>query len=102
MMKNKFSLFNKLPNIMLLVVTDIIILFVTSFLLVLIRFDFGNIADIYLLNSYKYIFVDSLILILIFSIYKLYTSIWKYASVPELLRIIFGSVFTETIFLYMF
>ena len=33
---------------MLLVVIDIIILFVTSFLSVLIRFDFGNIPDIYL------------------------------------------------------
>lgn len=100
-MKNVGLFRKKLPNILLLIVTDIIILGITSLLAIWLRFDFGDIPDLYLLNSYKYLYIDAFIMIVMFFIFKLYTSIWSYASVPELLSVIVGSTFTEVVcFIY--
>ena len=94
---------SKLPNIILFVLLDFITLVITSLLAIYLRFDFGVVPQNYLVNSYKYIICDVFIMYIIFSISRLYTSVWKYASIPELMNIIVGSIIFEMIsFLYKY
>ena len=93
----------KIPNIILFVVADILILAGTSYLALWLRFDFGNIPEMYSTNAVQYFFIDAIILFLTFLCFKLYTSVWKYASVIELLDIIFASSISEILmFFYKF
>ena len=87
---------NKLPNILLFVFIDLVFLFLTSFIAVWARHDFGMIPEPYLTNSYQYLIIDFILLFILFSIFKLYTSVWKYASVTELCDIILACCIYET------
>ena len=99
--KNLFR--EKLPNIILFVLIDLLVLLCVSTLSIWIRFDFGNVPEPYLHNSYIYLGFDFAILFLLFLGAKLYTSVWKYASVTELIDIIAASFAFEAItYLYKF
>jgi len=87
----------KFPKIVLFVIVDVLVLLLTSLLAIWARFDFGSVPALYLANSYKYIVIDALIMVAIFTAFKLYTSVWKYASVMELVDIILGCFITEVI-----
>lgn len=71
---------------------DIISLALCSFLSIALRFDF-NIPKNYIDNICEYIFLDAIIMITILSIFKVYKSMWVYASITELINIIFGCTF---------
>jgi len=86
----------KLPNILLFVLIDLIAICLSSFIAIWARFDFGDIPELYLLNSYQFLMIDAVIMVVIFSIFKLYTSVWKYASVLELLNILAACLLLET------
>ena len=91
----------KLPNIILFILVDLAVVVFTSFFSVWIRFDFGTIPRAYLINSYQYLSIDFVIIFITFLVFNLYTSVWKYASVTEMINIVLASVISEFImFLY--
>ncbi len=102
MTKKLKSLFKeKLPNIFLFVLVDLLVLAFASTISLWIRFDFGNVPEPYLSNSYQFILIDFILLVAIYAMFKLYTSVWKYASVTELIDIVLADIlFGVTTFLY--
>ena len=91
----------KLPNIILFILVDLAVVVFTSFFSVWIRFDFDTIPRAYLINSYQYLSIDFVIIFITFLMFNLYTSVWKYASVTEMINIVFASIISEFImFLY--
>ena len=91
----------KMPNIILFILVDLAVVVFTSFFSVWIRFDFDVIPSPYLVNSYQYITIDFVIVFLTFLTFKLYTSVWKYASITESINIVFASIISEVVmFLY--
>ena len=96
------SIFRKrFPKIALFAILDILIIIGTSLLALWMRFDFGKIPTESLNNVLYYLPIDVLVMLLVFSLLKLYTSVWSCASVIELLNAISSCVITEVlIFLY--
>ena len=84
-------------------ILDVIALTVCSLLAILLRFDFSHIPSLYIDNIYKFLVIDAILLIIIFSLFKIYKSIWNYASITELINIIIScSVFIFVEFMYKF
>lgn len=90
--KVKSLIKEKLPNIVLFIVLDFFMLLIVSKLSILVRFDFLNVPELYMHNAQRFIILDFIILFIIYSILKLYTSVWKYASVIELIDIILSNI----------
>ena len=94
---------DKLPNILAFILLDFFVLLLSSLVAIWIRFDFGNIPNQYLIGAYKYLSIDFIIIFFMFLFFRLYTSVWKYASIFELLNIVISCVFSEiAMFLYKF
>ena len=55
-----------------------------------LRFDFHNIPYKYTNIIYNYLIIDALVLIFIFWAYRIYKSMWSYASISELISIFFS------------
>jgi len=101
MKKLKKIMSQKNQRIILFIILDVIVLTLCSFLSIGLRFDLNNIPTLYIDNIYKYLAIDSVIMIILFLIYKLYQSMWTYASVNELINVFLGCVSFEVIeFLY--
>ena len=101
MKKFKKFMSQKNQRILLFIILDIIVLTLCSFLSIGLRFDLNNIPTLYINNIYKYLVIDSIILVVLFLIYKLYQSMWSYASINELINVFLGCVTYEIIeFLY--
>ena len=63
MTKKVKSLFKeKLPNIILFVLLDFLVLILASTFAIWIRFDLGNVPQPFLHNSYQFILIDFLII----------------------------------------
>lgn len=91
----------KLSKIMIFIVLDVAIMLVATFFSIALRFDFMNIPTQYLSLAFKYITFDIIIMIILFFSYNLYTSVWKYASITELINIVIACCTTECIcFMY--
>ncbi len=90
--KVKSLIKEKLPNIVLFIVLDFFMLLIVSKLSILVRFDFLNVPELYMNNAQRFIILDFIILFTIYSILKLYTSVWKYASVIELIDIMLSNI----------
>lgn len=90
--KVKSLIKEKLPNIVLFIVLDFFMLLIASKLSILMRFDFLNVPELYMNNAQRFIILDFIILFIIYSILKLYTSVWKYASVVELIDIMLSNI----------
>ncbi|MBR1413919.1 MAG: polysaccharide biosynthesis protein [Bacilli bacterium] len=88
---------NKIPNIFLFILIDLFVLLFSSIFAVWIRFDFGTVPEKYLVGSYQYLAIDFIIVLITFLLFRLYTSMWKYASVIELINIIMGCTFAEIV-----
>ena len=86
-----------MPHILLFVLIDMFALIISSIFSVWVRFDFGFIPEPYLANAYQYFIIDFLIILIVFLIFKLYTSVWRYASVLELINIISACSLSELI-----
>ena len=93
----KSLLAEKLPSITLFVLIDIIVVILASLLAIWICFDFAKIPNEYLTNTTNYLAFDFFILFAFFIVLKLYTSVWKYASILELVHIILACTATELI-----
>lgn len=87
----------KLSKVIIFIILDILVMIVASFLAIALRFDFMNIPIEYLKVAFKYVAFDIAIMVTIFSLYNLYTSVWKYASITELINIVMACITTECI-----
>ena len=75
----------------LLLLLDIILINVASIGAVFLRTDF-KIPEIYLVSFQKTYIITTLILIVVFRLFNLYKSVWRYASIEEMNNVIFASV----------
>lgn len=93
-MKNKARavMNKKVPRILALVVFDVVSVIVASLLALWMRFDFQQIPVDYLHSVTYYLPIDCIIVVTIFAIARLYTSIWRYASVPEFISVVCSCV----------
>ena len=83
----KELLSHKRTKLIVLVILDVLVLFMSSFLAIGLRFDFTNIPINYINNIYKYFVIDAIILVLVNIFYRIYKNMWSYASITELLVI---------------
>ena len=77
-------------RIIMFLVLDVLSLTLCSFLAMALRFDFHNIPYKYTNIIYNYLIIDALVLIFIFWTYRIYKSMWSYASISELISIFFS------------
>lgn len=82
-----------------LVVLDILMINTASFMALWIRFDFsiGNIEPRYISELLEYLPINTIITLAIFWLFRLYHSLWKFASVDELMNIIFATTASEVV-----
>lgn len=87
--------FLKIPinRIIALILLDIMSIVVASFAALYIRFDFSfkGIPEEYLSKFEQVIPYNILLTLVFFAIWKLYKSVWRYASATELLNIVFAT-----------
>ena len=69
---------------------EIVVIFLAEMLALLTRFEFSykNIDVQYVEGAYRYTVVNIILTVIIFAIAKLYSSLWRYASVQELFNVI--------------
>lgn len=72
-----------------LVILDIVMLILAVAIALLLRFD-GNVPERYINLAWTYSMPMAVMGILIFSAFKMYNNLWRYASVDELLTVIAG------------
>lgn len=94
-MKNNNKNFLKIPinRIIALLLMDIMSIVVAAFAALYVRFDFSfnGIPTDYLLK-FEHIIPTNIVLTLVFfALWKLYKSVWRYASATELLNIVFAT-----------
>ena len=87
----------KITKILVFIALDILALILSSLVAVELRFDFSGVPSNYLINSYRYLIYDFIIMLIIFMFFKLYTSMWTYASIIELIDIVFSCILFECI-----
>jgi len=77
-----------------LLLSDILAVYLASFGALTIRYElsFFNIRPVFIESAYRYLAVNILCTIAIFYCLRLYTSLWKYASVQELCNVVFAVV----------
>ena len=88
--------FLKIPanRIIALILLDVMDITIASFVALYIRFDF-RFKDIYpqYLKSYEHILIPTILMtLLFFAIWKLYKSVWWYASANELINIVMANI----------
>lgn len=87
--------FLKIPinRIIALILMDIMSIVLASFAAIYIRFDFSfsGIPEEYLIKFEHIIPYNISLTLLFFAIWKLYKSVWRYASGTELLNIVFAT-----------
>lgn len=85
-----------------LVLADLILINLSAFLALYIRFEFDFrqlYATTFLRDMLIYAGINSACTILIFHILKLYNSLWEFASVSELVRITLGCFFSAVFYM---
>ena len=93
-------------RIMALVLLDIMAVIISSFGALYIRFDFSfsNVANTEYFVTFQHIFIPNvLIAVIFFWLWKLYKSVWRYASANELINIVFATsciAVIQTVFCY--
>ena len=80
---------------------DLLALVVSSFIARGLRFDFGEIPQEYFDNLITFLVIDGALLVAVFSFYKMYLTIWSYASVIELVNAVFAC-FTFAVFEFLY
>ena len=79
--------YKKLPQIFLLCLADMIVFIATSYFTLALRFDFGEIPANFLHDLSISIPLGIVIMVVTFYFVGLYTSVWRYASIIELLSV---------------
>ena len=100
--------FLKIPanRVFALVMMDVISVLVASFGALLIRFEFSfkAIDPLYITRYERILFPGTLVTLLFYFIWKLYKSVWRYASANELINIFCCSLLFDggTVFILFF
>ena len=84
----------------ILVAYDLVAVFFSYFIALLVRFDcrFSLIPRDYLEGYYKTIIVYAIIVAVVFQCFRLYQSIWRFASFVELCRLLLATAITSVIY----
>ena len=87
----------------LLILWDVVAIHASYFLALWLRFDcrFSAISNRYLSQYGHSITIYSVVAVVIFYFFRIYQSVWKYASVDELLRCVGGSVLASLLYASM-
>ena len=98
MKKKAQEVFNKkISRILILAFFDILSIVIASLFALWIRFDFRQIPTDFLHTATYYLPLDCLIVVAVFAVTGLYTSVWRYASIPELISVIGACVGSDLI-----
>ncbi len=83
-----------------LVAYDLVAVISSYFIALLVRFDcrFSLIPHDYLEGYYKSIIVYAIIVAVVFQLFKLYQSIWRFASFVELCRLLSATLITSVVY----
>lgn len=81
---------SKNVRIAVLFMYDVLAVYVAGWLALLARFDFNfqNLEDQYIIILNKYMPINILFCLFCFALLKMYSSLWQYASVQELLNVV--------------
>ncbi|MGN1089320.1 MAG: polysaccharide biosynthesis protein, partial [Huintestinicola sp.] len=84
----------RILRVMILVIADIIIVGAVSFLALWVRFDFrySMIETKYLHNALTFLPVQTVLTLTVFLLFRLYSSLWRYAGVTEAWNIIMANI----------
>lgn len=98
--KEKYSIDKKLLiRRLFLVILDVLIINFVSFSAIVIRFEF-SIAKVnmaYVDTYLKYAPFHTVLTILIFALFRLYRTLWKYASVEEMANVVYACVLASLV-----
>ncbi len=72
-----------------LLMLDIVIIVVSSWTAIIIRFDFkpGNIDSRFIESIWSYMPINVIVTLLIFNVFRMYKSLWRFAGVIEMLNV---------------
>lgn len=86
-------------RITLLIIYDIAAVCLSEYLALLTRFDFrmSNITEEYLWNVVRYTPINLICTIGIFALAKLYNSLWRYASVQEMINVVMACALSAAV-----
>lgn len=92
--KELFEGTSKSIRIILLVIYDICAICIAEFLALWTRFEFffDRIEPVYLDAAIRYTLINIIATVVIFAMFKLYSSLWRYASVQEMLNVVVACV----------
>ncbi|MBD5554146.1 MAG: polysaccharide biosynthesis protein [Roseburia sp.] len=92
--KDLFEGTSKSIRIILLVIYDICAICIAEFLALWTRFEFSfdKIEEPYLNAAIRYTLINIIATVVIFAMFKLYSSLWRYASVQEMLNVVVACV----------
>ncbi len=74
-------------RVILLLLVDAVVIMLSTYLALLVKFD-GHISPVYLELLRQDIVIMIMIKILVYALFKLYRSLWRYASIDELLSVV--------------
>lgn len=82
---------------LLFLLWDICVIQISSLLALLVRFDFmtGNIPEVYLKNISSYDLIGTVLTVLIFTLCRLYSTMWGSASIREAVMIVAACLFSS-------
>lgn len=85
---------SKTMRIVLLIIYDVCAVCVSEFLALWTRFEFSfrQMETVYIETALKYTLINIVTTLCVFAIFKLYSSLWRYASVHELLNVVAACV----------
>ena len=77
-----------------LILLDAMLINIASFSALFVRFDFklSEVPLHYIESVYSYAVINTITTIILFALFRLYNSLWKYAGIDELVNIIFAGV----------
>lgn len=84
----------RILRVLILVIADIVIVGAVSFLALWVRFDFrySMIETKYLHNALTFLPVQTVLTLTVFLLFRLYSSLWRYAGVTEAWNIIIANI----------
>lgn len=93
----------KAIRVCVLLAADIVLINLAAFLALFVRFEFDYAALVesgFLKSLWFYAAINTLTTVVVFAVFKLYTSLWEFASTAELVRIGMASVISSILYLF--
>jgi len=89
-LKNKIKKGDLVIRKIFLLVADAFVINLSTFIAIFVRFELNlsKIDIVYLERAQSFLWIDTLVTLLIFSLFGLYKGLWKYASIKELFNIV--------------